>query len=103
MSYRNERSTVIDLKAIRSKLNLPTCFYATLAEQSGTTITRSRPGHLTGVCEADVSRVVDVRIRCVNVYRREAACYKRAGLPVPEHIQQKIETWDRQHCGASRS
>lgn len=92
---RDPPQRVIDLERRREQLALPTLLAATLARGVGATVQTMRPGRVEGRLSSDVDFTVTVRR--VNVFRREKETYEALGLPIPEHVFQDIERWDREN------
>ena len=92
---RDPPQRVIDLERRREQLVLPTLLAAVLARGVGATVQTMRPGRIEGQFSSDVG--FSVTVRRVNIFRREKETYEALDLPVPNHVLQDIERWEREN------
>ena len=88
------RPTVVDLSVVREEACVLTDFATFLAERAGADVRVVRPGLIQASLPGGI---VEIRVRMANVFAWEADAYRLAGLPVPAHVLEDIERWEREH------
>lgn len=86
------KNNLIDLTVVRRRLSAPTGLMVWLMEQSGTLVVSSAPGKVRA--QTPDGQVLEVMVRSINVFEREARLYLEKGLPVPPAVLEDVERWE---------
>lgn len=92
MGYPWKKANLIDLSMVRHRLSVPTGLLTRLLEMTGTQILSASPGKVRA--QTPDGSVLEVTVKPINVFEREARLYLQKGEPVPERVLADLERWE---------
>lgn len=93
------KTNLIDLTIVRRRLSASTGLITWLLERTNASVISFTPGKVRA--QTPDGWVLEVTIRSINVFEREARFYLEKGLPVPSTVLEDMKRWDIEN-GKSR-